>query len=1817
MFHDIVIIISIVGCPSLFWLLVPRINHPHHSFPAAIVLSVRRIFSIFLKGRSRVSSGIDTMISEVYAPILWRALSAQNWVIRHNAALFLRDAFPIGSLHFDTTDAALSGDSVNAESATSSTETIVAGKNSKATGKGAKKNSKSGKAAKGGKSVEEAKPSVSELLLSGSSNPTASKDLVPISTQIGALLGLLDDPVPQIREIGISAICDCLALHWSLLPQSTRILLLNKTIEHASDASSPQNRAATIHGFSKILSHEMHSHSMLHKGGYLQSIGRLLHDKHEKVRLAVLHFLALIEQFRGSFPLGMVTCIGYGIRAPEPSEAGKRSRSGKAKSVTGVGSKGGKGAKSVDGKVGDVLEGEDEDDSEIQEEEGDASLSFSTQNMPQSTEELVANARVNLLVRYLLDEKTPAIASLLTQFLLTSFFPPYAMVLQAQQGTAESDTTPHDSGDCSSTRKPGAKHPTRPSARNLRKLASQAPISSATNAYSHTLHSKACAMRIYEGLRTQHAATLLFLYNLRHIPPTHLPTKLLFSVITWLYKGVSNTLKMSKQKDTEKKKLSKDKLVRMMCVLRGVVYLLEAAKAQGVCSFASTNTKNISKPSLSSASNEDSSDDDSDKESHEGDSNEAELALLMDGTKQPFYTKSKSKKSKSGLSMTTDATSDADLPSVEPYLRELSHDELTDLILSLQKHDQTLLSSLSNSPPSNKSPDSLDTANPLAEILKLLLEIATIVPSSNAPLASTLPARYLVLQDNTYTPPWIAPRKDALTQVIWQNLCSLSGSEMDWWNCESLRLYNLDFASLATSTFRFQTPVLPHSALLPATAYTDATDASLGSSVPGISSPLFSVYVDYLISEGLALHLLYWAQRSLQNLIETMQTLASAVNKDCLPYYTATLETAFHNLPQTASNLDAYNDFFRDVLWESTPKEFGEDTASSDNASDPFSKAIAESKQYPKTRSILRLAEEQFIQSERALLQSEIEQQPDISDEEKQMAWETTRSIFDDSLQLIKDLKSKDTADETSTRTPLLGCLLSPLISMKLISYVIGAAVAKDPSSADSEKSKNTSSAHTSNGPLQQKHEKWTPKCLVQCEQTVILPITSTLVAGMVLMEGLFQHTADALATLPQLPSAKFIRGGKYNNDTEDAFDFCPFTMLDEVLPVPSILMTIGTMATYGWTQITSQLIHASAQLKADAKREAEDPSSPYDGARLSSLDAGTLPPPHTIASSHLHDVTQWMVTGLLPSYLLLFRTAVQAQHRHITGLKAANHPRDPYLNDNNTVSALFHSFSHVMFALLHLAQACTRTNLATPASMTLAQNLAILAIPYQPSLLPVPAPSSASQEIVETSRPTDTPKSPSSPFQSPYSAKTRQRLKYESPTNHTGAAPAPPTPFLSFFGALGLSLYTGKCEHLLSNDNQGDEGNATPQQTTLSKASTAAQDLLHPSLAPSVQAVLFSCFQFLLTVTHSLYPTKESELESLIQGISTHLSISNAAAAASNAGRSASLPEEEMLTDVAQLLLDMRFSYAETLKALFQEVPSPLFAPNLPPTKTPSQTLVWLSNQLLTPVLEHLMQYSDSTPSITLQSLLLLRTFLRVSFPFWIQDLQRNAEMGHQMDPSTTVLGTFEYVLVPLLFSLKIQKDTSSVIPTPLQRQHLQAFQSELQAQLQALQRDLLPSDRFDSISARNAIGTGTTRNFLQRLDEVAPEASAMGSNTPSELPEPLRTASAEQSNAKNAEGLATYGVVLELFARLIKGARRLCSETDDTDSSQDVPPASDRRLELRMQSILTAVQPSWEAIREIWDTVSQNTDSSTQMKQAAKDIAFLRSCYTEFVDI
>ena len=112
-----------------------------------------------------------------------------------------------------------------------------------------------------------------------------------------ALKNLLQDTDPRVRVAGSEATATVLVTYWDALPTTDIRVLLNHIVtEHASDTSSSAVRAGALQAISILLDAEQ-SHAVLR--ALLPSLGNLIHDKVERVRLATVRLLAKIKTMPG------------------------------------------------------------------------------------------------------------------------------------------------------------------------------------------------------------------------------------------------------------------------------------------------------------------------------------------------------------------------------------------------------------------------------------------------------------------------------------------------------------------------------------------------------------------------------------------------------------------------------------------------------------------------------------------------------------------------------------------------------------------------------------------------------------------------------------------------------------------------------------------------------------------------------------------------------------------------------------------------------------------------------------------------------------------------------------------------------------------------------------------------------------------------------------------------------------------------------------------------------------------------------------------------------------------------------------------------------------------------------------------------------------------------------------------------------------------------------------------------------------------------------------------------------------------------------
>ncbi|GAX26769.1 condensin-2 complex subunit G2 [Fistulifera solaris] len=121
-----------------------------------------------------------------------------------------------------------------------------------------------------------------------------SSALAAVEQCVTALTGLLEDRVPKVRVAGASATAQVLCDYWTILPLASIRMLLNWLVtKHASDTSSASVRVGALNAVSLVLQNPQ-SHAVLRP--LLPSLGNLLHDKTESVRLATVRMLLCVKE---------------------------------------------------------------------------------------------------------------------------------------------------------------------------------------------------------------------------------------------------------------------------------------------------------------------------------------------------------------------------------------------------------------------------------------------------------------------------------------------------------------------------------------------------------------------------------------------------------------------------------------------------------------------------------------------------------------------------------------------------------------------------------------------------------------------------------------------------------------------------------------------------------------------------------------------------------------------------------------------------------------------------------------------------------------------------------------------------------------------------------------------------------------------------------------------------------------------------------------------------------------------------------------------------------------------------------------------------------------------------------------------------------------------------------------------------------------------------------------------------------------------------------------------------------------------------------
>lgn len=214
-----------------------------HASKSQVTSAIRKVLGFFYAKKKH--SGVDEMLVRLFEPILWRSLKVANPHVRRNAALMLIDAFP---------------------------------------------------------------------LQTGSNSQSQLDEL--LQKQFSAIQALLEDTCVSVRCVAVSGVCRILNLFWELIPHVTTSSLLTNlftnllfdarySFSRSSSRSSSAVRVAVLEGVEYLLDNHL-SHSIL-KGlcllrltltVLLPKVSSVIHDKAEKVRVAVLKLLSTIKRVK-------------------------------------------------------------------------------------------------------------------------------------------------------------------------------------------------------------------------------------------------------------------------------------------------------------------------------------------------------------------------------------------------------------------------------------------------------------------------------------------------------------------------------------------------------------------------------------------------------------------------------------------------------------------------------------------------------------------------------------------------------------------------------------------------------------------------------------------------------------------------------------------------------------------------------------------------------------------------------------------------------------------------------------------------------------------------------------------------------------------------------------------------------------------------------------------------------------------------------------------------------------------------------------------------------------------------------------------------------------------------------------------------------------------------------------------------------------------------------------------------------------------------------------------------------------------------------
>ena len=75
------------------YLIQNLLHHGIHAGNSKVLKAVRSVLSVFFSKKD--VDGVDAMCCRVYKPLIWRALSAANPMVRSNGTVLLAEAFPL------------------------------------------------------------------------------------------------------------------------------------------------------------------------------------------------------------------------------------------------------------------------------------------------------------------------------------------------------------------------------------------------------------------------------------------------------------------------------------------------------------------------------------------------------------------------------------------------------------------------------------------------------------------------------------------------------------------------------------------------------------------------------------------------------------------------------------------------------------------------------------------------------------------------------------------------------------------------------------------------------------------------------------------------------------------------------------------------------------------------------------------------------------------------------------------------------------------------------------------------------------------------------------------------------------------------------------------------------------------------------------------------------------------------------------------------------------------------------------------------------------------------------------------------------------------------------------------------------------------------------------------------------------------------------------------------------------------------------------------------------------------------------------------